>query len=331
MPVTKALPYEWYDTPNIRVGTYADFEVLARKDGLRILDTFGIQDGAVGAPLAEPARQRGGVQVRAGLRGDRNRRILARSPRNHAGAARDDPFELVAARRLLIARRGPGRRPAGQDPGAGLLPHDARRLRGHRAVRRHGRAARRQAAAPTRRRPRSRRRWRAASSKPPLETSVNGYLVNTGSKLVLIDTGAGGAVRPDAGQAGRQPEGRGLPARAGRRDLHHPHARRPRRRPGGRRQDGVPQRHRARRPGATPTSGSAPPTWRRRRGCARASSRARRRRSTPTSPPASFKPFDGDTELVPGIKAIADARPHAGPHASTWSRARARSWCCGAT
>ena len=34
MPVTKALPYQWYDTPNIRVGTYADFEVLARKDGL---------------------------------------------------------------------------------------------------------------------------------------------------------------------------------------------------------------------------------------------------------------------------------------------------------
>ena len=47
MPVTKALPYEWYDTPNIRVGTYADFEVLARKDGLRILDAFGIQDGEV--------------------------------------------------------------------------------------------------------------------------------------------------------------------------------------------------------------------------------------------------------------------------------------------
>jgi methionine biosynthesis protein MetW len=47
MPVTKALPYEWYDTPNIRVGTYADFEVLARKDGLRILDAFGIQNGEV--------------------------------------------------------------------------------------------------------------------------------------------------------------------------------------------------------------------------------------------------------------------------------------------
>ena len=45
MPVTKTLPYQWYDTPNIRVGTYADFEVLARKTGLRVLDSFGLQDG----------------------------------------------------------------------------------------------------------------------------------------------------------------------------------------------------------------------------------------------------------------------------------------------
>ena len=45
MPVTRVLPYEWYDTPNIRVGTYADFEVLARKCGLRVLDSFGIQGG----------------------------------------------------------------------------------------------------------------------------------------------------------------------------------------------------------------------------------------------------------------------------------------------
>ncbi|MGC4078635.1 MAG: methionine biosynthesis protein MetW [Rubrivivax sp.] len=47
MPVTRALPYEWYDTPNIRVGTYADFEVLARKNGLQIRDAFGLQDGRV--------------------------------------------------------------------------------------------------------------------------------------------------------------------------------------------------------------------------------------------------------------------------------------------
>ena len=47
MPVTKVLPYQWYDTPNIRVGTYADFEVLARRNGLHILDAFGIQAGRV--------------------------------------------------------------------------------------------------------------------------------------------------------------------------------------------------------------------------------------------------------------------------------------------
>lgn len=45
MPVTKVLPYQWYDTPNIRVGTLHDFEALARKNRLDILDRFGLQDG----------------------------------------------------------------------------------------------------------------------------------------------------------------------------------------------------------------------------------------------------------------------------------------------
>ncbi|MBS0294612.1 MAG: methionine biosynthesis protein MetW [Proteobacteria bacterium] len=47
MPVTRRLPFQWYDTPNIRVGTYKDFEVLAHKNKLRILDAFGLQDGRV--------------------------------------------------------------------------------------------------------------------------------------------------------------------------------------------------------------------------------------------------------------------------------------------
>ncbi len=47
MPVTRRLPYEWYDTPNIRVGTFKDFEALARKNGLQILDAFGLEDGRV--------------------------------------------------------------------------------------------------------------------------------------------------------------------------------------------------------------------------------------------------------------------------------------------
>ncbi len=45
MPVTKVLPYQWYDTPNIRVGTLADFEVLARRCGLQVTDRFGLQGG----------------------------------------------------------------------------------------------------------------------------------------------------------------------------------------------------------------------------------------------------------------------------------------------
>ena len=45
MPVTKRLPYEWYDTPNLRVGTYADFEVLALRNGLKVQDSFGLQEG----------------------------------------------------------------------------------------------------------------------------------------------------------------------------------------------------------------------------------------------------------------------------------------------
>jgi glyoxylase-like metal-dependent hydrolase (beta-lactamase superfamily II) len=49
--------------------------------------------------------------------------------------------------------------------------------------------------------------------KPPVETSVNGYLVNTGSKLILIDTGAAGLFGPTLGKlvanlkaSGYQPE-----------------------------------------------------------------------------------------------------------------------------
>ena len=47
MPVTRRLPYQWYDTPNIRVGTFADFAELARKNHLDVLDAFGLQDGQV--------------------------------------------------------------------------------------------------------------------------------------------------------------------------------------------------------------------------------------------------------------------------------------------
>ena len=45
MPVTRVLPYQWYDTPNIRVGTLRDFAALANQNRLQILDSFGLQEG----------------------------------------------------------------------------------------------------------------------------------------------------------------------------------------------------------------------------------------------------------------------------------------------
>jgi methionine biosynthesis protein MetW len=42
MPVTKHLPYEWYDTPNIRVATFNDFQDLAQKNKLHVSKAFGL-------------------------------------------------------------------------------------------------------------------------------------------------------------------------------------------------------------------------------------------------------------------------------------------------
>ena len=46
MPVSEDLPYDWYDTPNVRFFTIADFEVLCEKLGIEIrerlaFDVFG--------------------------------------------------------------------------------------------------------------------------------------------------------------------------------------------------------------------------------------------------------------------------------------------------
>jgi methionine biosynthesis protein MetW len=40
VPVTKALPYEWYDTPNVRSLTIKDFRDFARKHDIRIVRSF---------------------------------------------------------------------------------------------------------------------------------------------------------------------------------------------------------------------------------------------------------------------------------------------------
>lgn len=38
MPVSSALPYEWYDTPNIHLCTVRDFETHCAKNGIRIIE-----------------------------------------------------------------------------------------------------------------------------------------------------------------------------------------------------------------------------------------------------------------------------------------------------
>jgi methionine biosynthesis protein MetW len=47
LPVTKELPYEWYNTPNLRVATYADFATLAARCALRLHDAYGQDNGQV--------------------------------------------------------------------------------------------------------------------------------------------------------------------------------------------------------------------------------------------------------------------------------------------
>ena len=45
MPVSKELPYQWYDTPNVHHCTLVDFEALCAKLGLRILERVVLTNG----------------------------------------------------------------------------------------------------------------------------------------------------------------------------------------------------------------------------------------------------------------------------------------------
>jgi methionine biosynthesis protein MetW len=46
MPVSRTLPYQWYDTPNIHLCTVKDFEDLCAKLGAEILDERVISGGS---------------------------------------------------------------------------------------------------------------------------------------------------------------------------------------------------------------------------------------------------------------------------------------------
>src|SRR5580698_1723651 len=45
MPVSKTLPYQWHNTPNVRVLTIRDFEALAPQVGIQILDRAVLHNG----------------------------------------------------------------------------------------------------------------------------------------------------------------------------------------------------------------------------------------------------------------------------------------------
>jgi methionine biosynthesis protein MetW len=53
MPVSKFLPYTWYDTPNIHFCTVKDFEALCAEKNIRILNRAMIGGGDSQGPLAQ--------------------------------------------------------------------------------------------------------------------------------------------------------------------------------------------------------------------------------------------------------------------------------------
>ena len=60
MPVSKTLPYQWYDTPNLRCATIRDFEALANEVGLEVLECVALKDGK---PVRYLPNWRGSVAV----------------------------------------------------------------------------------------------------------------------------------------------------------------------------------------------------------------------------------------------------------------------------
>jgi methionine biosynthesis protein MetW len=60
MPVSKSLPYQWYDTPNLRCATIGDFAELANSVGLEVLECVALHDGA---PIAWLPNWRGSLAV----------------------------------------------------------------------------------------------------------------------------------------------------------------------------------------------------------------------------------------------------------------------------
>ena len=47
MPVSESLPHQWFNTPNVRFFTIADFEALCEQEGVVIHEQLALDDGKV--------------------------------------------------------------------------------------------------------------------------------------------------------------------------------------------------------------------------------------------------------------------------------------------
>jgi len=61
MPISESLPFQWYDTPNLRCATISDFEDLAREVGLEVIDSVALSDA--GEPVTVLPHWRGSQAV----------------------------------------------------------------------------------------------------------------------------------------------------------------------------------------------------------------------------------------------------------------------------
>jgi len=59
MPVSEDLPYEWYDTPNVRFFTIVDFEALCDKLGIEILERLAFD--VFGQPVTDDPNLNGSL------------------------------------------------------------------------------------------------------------------------------------------------------------------------------------------------------------------------------------------------------------------------------
>jgi len=53
MPVSEALPYTWYNTPNIHLCTFRDFDALCAEKNIRVLDRLAVNGDQQGTALMQ--------------------------------------------------------------------------------------------------------------------------------------------------------------------------------------------------------------------------------------------------------------------------------------